>query len=116
MNGTSPPDSIWYRLDNGTWTQYAASFVVVGDGVHTLDFNATDGAGLNEIVHHLIIPIDTALPTSSAAVAGTSGNNGWYISKATASLSATDATSGARGATYRSEGHDWRSYAGTVSR
>src|SRR5207247_4199804 len=87
-NGTSPPDSIWYRLDNGTWTQYAQSFAVDGDGVHTLDFNATDGAGLNEIVHHLTISIDSALPTSSPTVTGTSGNNGWYISNATVSLSA----------------------------
>jgi len=115
MNGTSPPDSIWYRLDNGTWTQYTQSFAVVGDGVHTLDFNATDGAGLNEIVHHLTISIDTALPTSSAAVTGTSGNNGWYISNATVSLSATDATSGVRGLTYRIDGPDWLAYAGPVS-
>ncbi|TMA00927.1 MAG: PKD domain-containing protein, partial [Methanobacteriota archaeon] len=115
MNGTSPPDSIWYRLDNGTWTQYAASFVVVGDGVHTLDFNATDGAGLNEIVHHLTISIDTALPASSAAVVGTSGNNGWYISNATVSLGATDATSGVRGITYRIDGLDWLDYAGPLS-
>src|SRR5207247_328864 len=115
MNGTSPPDSIWYRLDNGTWTQYAQSFAVVGDGVHTLDFNATDGAGLNEIVHHLIIPIDTALPTSSPTVTGTSGNNGWYISNATVSLGATDATSGVRGLTYRIDGPDWLAYAGPVS-
>src|SRR5206468_1797700 len=115
MNGTSPPDSIWYRLDNGTWTQYAQSFVVVGDGVHTLDFNATDGAGLNEIVHHLTISIDTALPTSSPTVTGTSGNNGWYISNATVSLSATDATSGVRGLTYRIDGPDWLDYAGPVS-
>src|SRR5204862_48767 len=76
MNGTSPPDSIWYRLDNGTWTQYAQSFVVVGDGVHTLDFNATDGAGLNEIVHHLTISIDTALPASIASPTGSTEETG----------------------------------------
>src|SRR5207247_2607991 len=108
-----PPDSIWYRLDNGTWTQYAQSFAVDGDGVHTLDFNATDGAGLNEIVHHLTISIDTVLPTSSAAVAGTSGDNGWYISNATVSLSATDAMSGVDHITYRIDGGNWSTYGGS---
>src|SRR5207253_3009805 len=71
--------------------------------------------GLNEIVHHLTISIDTALPTSSPTVTGTSGNNGWYISHATVSLGATDATSGVRGLTYRIDGPDWLAYAGLVS-
>src|SRR5207249_187382 len=54
VNGTSPPDSIGYRLDGGTWTAYAQPFLVTGDGVHSLDFNATNGAGLIEAIHHTV--------------------------------------------------------------
>src|SRR5439155_1214930 len=75
VNGTSPPDSIVYRLDGGTWTVYAQPFVVTGDGVHSLDFNATNGAGLNEATHHIAIRIDTTPPVSTSTLSGTLGND-----------------------------------------
>ncbi|TLZ44399.1 MAG: PKD domain-containing protein, partial [Methanobacteriota archaeon] len=114
VNGTSPPDSIWYRLDGGAWTRYTKSFVVRGDGLRSLDFNATNGAGLVEIVHHLPIPIDTTAPASTAKVSGTTGNAGWYVSSATVALSATDATSGVASISYRVDGSDWLAYAAPI--
>src|SRR5256885_9336747 len=94
VNGTSPPDSIGYRIDGGAWTAYAQPFVVTGDGAHGLDFNATNGAGLNEATHHIVIRIDTTPPVSTSTLSGTAGNNGWYISLVTVVLNATDSTSG----------------------
>jgi hypothetical protein len=114
VNGTSPPDSIWYRLDGGAWTRDRGPFVVRGDGLHSLDFNATDGAGLVEIVHHLLIPIDTTAPASTANVSGTAGNAGWYVSAATVALSSTDVTSGVASISYRVDGSDWLPYAAPI--
>ena len=108
--GTSPPDSIFYRLDGGAWTLYSSPFFVMGDGVHGLDFNATNNAGLNEAVHHAAIPIDTTAPQTTAALSGTPGANGWYISTLTVNLTATDAMSGVAGISYRTDGGPWTPY------
>jgi hypothetical protein len=112
VNGTSPPDSIGYRLDGGAWTVYAQPFIVTGDGVHSLDFNATNGAGLNEETHHTVIEIDTTPPASTSTLSGTLGNNGWYISVVTVVLNATDNTSGVANLTYRIDGGTWTAYEG----
>src|SRR3989441_11363169 len=71
VNGTSPPDSIVYRVDGSPWRTYADAFVLNGDGVHTLDYNATNGAGLDEVTRHATILIDTTPPASTATFAGT---------------------------------------------
>src|SRR5207253_2562912 len=110
VNGTSPPDSIAYRLDGGTWTVYAQPFVVTGDGVHSLDFNATNGAGLNEATHHIAIRIDTTPPVSTSTLSGTLGNDSWYISTVKVVLNATDNTSGVARISYRVDGIVWQTY------
>ncbi|HYT01204.1 MAG TPA: alkaline phosphatase family protein [Thermoplasmata archaeon] len=113
--GTSPPDSIFYRLDGGAWTLYSSPFFVMGDGVHGLDFNATNNAGLNEAVHHAAIPIDTTAPQTTAALSGTPGANGWYISTVMVNLTATDATSGVAGISFRIDGGPWTTFAGSFA-
>src|SRR5207244_13110264 len=107
VNGTSPPDSIVYRLDGGTWTAYAQPLVVTGGGVHRLDFNATNGAGLNEATHHIAIRIDTTPPVSTSTLSGTLGNHSWYISTVKVVLNATDNTSGVANLSYRIDGGSW---------
>ena len=111
VNGTSPPDSIVYRLDGGAWTVYAQPFLATGDGVHSLDFNATNGAGLNEATHHIAIRIDTTPPVSTSTLSGSLGNDSWYVSVVTVVLSATDATSGVANLSYRIDGGSWSLYA-----
>src|SRR5207247_1170370 len=104
VNGTSPPDSIVYRSGGGAWTVYAQPFVAMGDGVHSLDFNATNGAGLNEATHHIAIRIDTTPPVSASTLSGSLGNDSWSVSVVTVFLSATDATSGVANLSYRIDG------------
>src|SRR2546426_3736647 len=110
VNGTSPPDSIGYRLDGGAWTVYAQPFVVTGDGVHSLDFNATNGLGLNEATHHVVIRVDTTPPVSRSTLSGTLGNDSWYISAVKVVLNATDNTSGVANLSYRIDGGPWSLY------
>src|SRR3989475_493701 len=111
VNGTSPPDSIGYRLDGGAWTVYAQPFVVTGDGVHSLDFNATNGLGLNEATHHVVIRIDTTPPVSRSTLSGTLGNDSWYVSAVKVVLNSTDNTSGVANLSYRIDGGPWSLYA-----
>ncbi len=110
VNGTSPPDSIGYRLDGGAWVVYAQPFVVAGDGIHSLDFNATNGAGLNEATHHTTIQIDTTPPISTSSLSGTPGNDSWYVSAIKVVLNATDNTSGVGNISYRIDGGAWSLY------
>src|SRR5205814_957823 len=100
-----------YRIDNGSWQTYSAPFLLA-EGLHQVDFLAIDLAGNVEALQSLNLAIDTTPPTSSAIVSGTLGLNGWYVSNATISLSAIDATSGIARIVYRIDGGVWTNYSG----
>src|SRR5213078_476860 len=46
-DGTSGAATLVYRVDGGAWLTYSAPFALQ-DGVHTIDYFATDVAGLVE--------------------------------------------------------------------
>src|SRR5207247_2415079 len=73
----------------------------------------TDVAGLAESVRSLTVNVDTTRPASAASLSGTTGANGWFVSNATVSLSATDAMSGVDHITYRIDGGNWSTYGGS---
>src|SRR5205823_8788627 len=100
-----------YRIDNGSWQTYSGPFLLA-EGLHQVDFLAIDLAGNVEALQSLNVAIDTTPPTSSAIVSGTLGLNGWYVSNATISLSAIDATSGIARIVYRIDGGVWTNYSG----
>ncbi len=53
---------IEYRLEGGAWTPYIAP-VTLSDGVHMLDFRATDVAGFVSELESLTVRVDTAAPS-----------------------------------------------------
>ena len=108
--GTTPPDSIWYRIDGGRWKPYALPLTVNQDGIHDLEYYATNGAGLDEVIHHDIIRIDTAAPATSNNLSGVLGDNGWYLSNVTVRLNASDTGSGVQSIQYRVDGGAWVVY------
>src|SRR3989475_3487703 len=110
-DATSGVASLVYRVDGGNWTTYASPFTLA-DGVHLLEYYATDVAGLVESTKSRTVSIDTVPPTTTAALSGTLGANGWYTSNVTVSLTATDATSGVANITYRVDGGTWFVYIG----
>src|SRR5207247_464777 len=107
--------AIWYRIDGGGWTLFAGPFGLA-EGRHQVDYYAVDQAGNVEPVNSVDVGIDTTTPTTSASLAGTAGENGWYVSDVTvtltAFLNASDATSGIANITYRVDGGPWSVYAG----
>src|SRR5439155_49637 len=79
------------RMSGGSWSLYAAPLFLT-EGRHTLDYHATDIAGLSDIGHSVSVKVDTTKPVSPAAASGTPGNNGWYVTLATLVLNASDLT------------------------
>jgi len=59
--------------------------------------------------------VDTAAPSNSPSQSGTSGNNGWYISTVSVSVSGTDATSGVSRQEIRVDGGRWVAGSAAIS-
>src|SRR5439155_1332045 len=77
------------RVDGGTWTSLCAG-VVLGEGVHSVEFYATNGAGLVESTQSITIMIDVTPPATIDTLTGELGDNGWYRSNVTVSFNSTD--------------------------
>ena len=77
-------------VNGGAWQ---SNVTLISDGVYALNFRATDNAG-NTVTASKAVSIDTSTPTLNVNVSGTLGANGWYVSQAVVSASATDSLSG----------------------
>jgi len=89
ING-SGVGAIYYKIDDGNWTEYTGAFDITADGIHTLYYYAVDNLGNTETEKSETIKIDKTLPTLSYNITGTLGENGWYVSTVTVELSAFD--------------------------
>ena len=99
-----------YRLDGGAWQPYSSSFLVAGQGEHRVEFTSSDAAGNNEGVQLITFSIDSTAPTSSAAVNGTLGFDGWYLSAVQVSIASNDSLSGLLSLQYSLDGGPWANY------
>ncbi len=100
-DATSGISSLEYNLNQGGWVS-GNSLTLSTDGVYELDVQATDNAG------HLsydgaVIAIDSTAPILDVQITGEQGENSWFITPPTVTLSATDATSGVIGVLYQLE-------------
>lgn len=107
--------SLECRLDGGAWTSYSASLTVTGQGIHTLEFFATDNIGNVESAKNLSVNLDNIAPTASVSVEGTMGQQGWIRGVANATLSGADSVSGVDHIEYRIDGGAWTSYATKIA-
>src|SRR5206468_7450573 len=92
--------TIQARTDGGARQLYSSPVSAAADGTHTLDHYATDVAGNVESTHSVSVKIDMVSPASLSQIAGTPASGG-YLSPATVTLSASDATSGVQSIAYR---------------
>lgn len=82
-----------YTLDGGGWTLYPGP-VLIGEGIHEISVRAVDVTGnIGDTVSY-IIKVDLTPPETSHSLEGTLGNNGWYTSEVTVTLSAEDTPGG----------------------
>ena len=82
-----------YQVDGGS-VQTGTSLTVTGQGVHTVTFRSTDGAGNVESTNSLTVQIDLTAPTIGASRSPAANAAGWNNSPVTVSFSCSDALSG----------------------
>ena len=87
---------------------------VQGDNIADLSVSGTLAAGehQNFVVTFAPPMTDTLPPTTTAALSGPLGNNGWYDGSVTVALAATDDLSGVATTQYRLDGGAWQVYIG----
>ncbi|MFW9841940.1 MAG: OmpL47-type beta-barrel domain-containing protein [Candidatus Thorarchaeota archaeon] len=84
-----------YSFDLITWHVYSESFFLDTDGEHTVYFRSTDVAGnVEETDHILPFKVDLTHPECTIELAGIMGDNGWYVSDVTVTITLTDVLSG----------------------
>jgi hypothetical protein len=102
----------YYQVDSGSWNIYASPFVVTADGSHTLKYYSVDNAGNTESEKGPFnFKIDKTKPVTNHAFSGTMGDNSWYISNVTVTLTAADAGSGVNHTYYQVDSGSWNTYA-----
>ena len=111
-DATTGVKNTFYRVNGGLWQSYSAGISVVSDRVNVVEFYSTDNAGNTEGVNRITVGIDTVGPISVASLESTIGLADWYVSAATYTISAADATSGIGRIVYRIDGGAWKDYVG----
>jgi flagellar hook assembly protein FlgD len=132
-DGTSGVEKIelsyCYSVDNSTWDEWSSCGADVstswawtfnppcGDGYYEFYTVSFDFAGNAEPVPEWAdarCGVDTVPPTTQCALSGVAGNNGWWCSDVTLTLSASDAASGVELTVYRIDGGEWQDYVDVV--
>lgn len=116
LTATSPDGLSWTKLAVALGTLPPSenlvampSLLVLANGTSYLYYAGR--AGAMDLQVYLAWQVeDTQPPQCSASVQGTSGQNGWYVSAATVTLSAHDNLSGVASISYRLNGGTWRTY------
>src|SRR3989441_1237265 len=115
-DATSGVQSTQYRVDGGAVRSYATAFPLSGNGTHTVEYYATDVAGNVESAKSSVVRISGSPfgpPVTVLQVAGTAGQNSWYISLVNVTLTATSPSGTGIFTMYSVDGSGWTQYAQT---
>ncbi len=102
--------SILYSFDGESWIVYTGPFVLTGDGTYTVYYYSIDMAGNVEETKSIGVGIDTEAPETSAGIEGVKGNQQYYLSEVTVTITASDATSGVDSIWYSFDQETWSLY------
>jgi len=105
----SGPNETYYSVDGGVWNT-GTTVNVAAEGQHQVRYYTVDAAGNQEAERHVNLSIDSAAPTTARTLSGTAGDNGWYVSDVSVTLTPTDATSGVNVTRYNVDGGGWQDY------
>jgi outer membrane protein assembly factor BamB len=107
--------SVYYRIDGGATNTYTGTFVVSGDGIHSVEYWSTDVAGNSGASYNIPVKIDMTGPVTQATLSGTLGMNGWYRSTAKVTLVSTDNFNGIYAIYYSIDGGSTKIYSQTFN-
>lgn len=106
--------SIEWASDGENFEQYTEPISIESEGVHELSYRATDAAGNTSEVAAVEVRIDVTAPAPAIVVTPAANGDGWRPAGTTATLAATDATSGVSAIEYRIDGGAWLQYSAPV--
>ncbi len=86
--------STLYSVDGGPVQAYSGSFIVSGDGSHTVSFHSIDNAGNIEADSATSFKIDTTPPTIIGSRGPAANAYGWNNTDVTVTFACSDSTSG----------------------
>ena len=102
--GTSPPSWSYISGSSGSFTVNPTG----GTGTYIVEYYAVDNAGNSESIHSFEVNIDNSPPSSEHSISGTMGDNGWYVSGVSMTISASDSGIGVYYIKYRIDGGEWQ--------
>ncbi len=102
--------SAYFRIDSGDWSAYSYPFVVMGEGVHSIQFYSVDNASNEENVKTLTVKIDEHDPVSTIGSSGV--GTGWNLGSVNVNITASDPVSGVQKIEYRLNNGSWINYTG----
>jgi parallel beta-helix repeat protein len=104
-----------YKLNTGDWIVYAGFFVVPEDGNYTLQYYSVDLAGNTEATKQAVFRIqhDVLPPVTTHEFDGVMGDNDWFVSNVTVTLSVVDDSAGVNSTMYKLDAGAWTTYTGT---
>jgi hypothetical protein len=100
-------------LDGSAFVNYQSP-ITLSDGIHTLQFRATDNAG-NVTTVEQEVKVDTLTPALNVSINGKKGLNGWYTSLMQVLAEANDSGSGIASIEAAADGGAWSIVHGPLS-
>ncbi len=101
------------KIDSGAWQ--AGPLTVSAQGIHTAQAQAADRAGNSATSSDASFKLDSVAPDLAVNAPAADGQNGWYITAPTVSVSGNDATSGLAAAELQVDGGSWQAGGVTLS-
>ena len=96
------------------WNLKAADGALVPDGAYTWSLRVVDAWANTALTRSGTFTVDGTAPVSRAVPEATAGDNGWFVSPVSMTLTAKDALSGVRSIAWRIDGGTATGYDGPV--
>ncbi|MFQ6009920.1 MAG: beta strand repeat-containing protein [Candidatus Aenigmatarchaeota archaeon] len=110
-------DHTMYKINSGNWITYDSAFTVSAEGDNTVSYYSVDNATNQEQTRTNSVKIDKTAPTTTISLSPASpdGDNNWYVSDVTVTLTCDDSNgelqvSGCDYTKYRINSGDWQTY------
>ncbi|MCG2825749.1 MAG: PKD domain-containing protein [Thermoplasmatales archaeon] len=103
---------LWLEGENepANWSR-GIIVMIDSDGIWNIKYCSVDNAGNIEANNTVQVQVDMTAPSTSCELTGILGDNNWFTTNVTVTLTATDSTSGVNYTKYRVDyGGDWMMY------